>query len=264
MRYIYIPLPPNLPTRWPTIYERRIAALAALATHDERSAYLKQNPSWNQLKKWLARFSFNKCWYCEAKSLRAPFDVDHFRPKLGTTVERVELSGHPGYYWLAYEWQNFRLSCQRCNRLEKDENSVLCGKANEFPIASETFRCTKAADAISAESPRLLDPCSETDCALLIHAIDGEVKPAAADGTWEYQRARYTIDLLGFNSAPVPEEKRKRWQTLATLIEVAGDTQNPEIATELSKYLDMEHEYSSFFRSAIGTHRDKGWVEAIL
>jgi hypothetical protein len=46
------------------------------------------------------------------------------------------------------EWWNFRLSCQRCNRPEKDENGVLRGKANEFPVHDEANRSLAAADPV--------------------------------------------------------------------------------------------------------------------
>lgn len=231
---------------------------------DLRSAYIKKNSSWVLLKKWLSNASGHKCWYCEAKSSRAPFDVDHFRPKLGITVDGIKLAGHTGYYWLAYEWWNFRLSCQRCNRPEKDKMETLRGKANEFPLQNEAGRCQVPANLLSAESPKLLDPCVEADCALLAHGIDGEVKPAAPLGTWEYQRADYTIKRLGFNEWNTPESKRRKWQTAATLLVVVGNNANPAVIAELSRYISYDNEYSSFFRSAIGTHRDKVWVEALL
>lgn len=261
MRFIAIPLPPNLPSRWPKIYTGRISAVGALATHTQRSEYIKKHGSWGVLKKWLAKASGDKCWYCEAKSTRAPFDVDHFRPKLGVTVDGVKLVSHDGYYWLAYEWSNFRLSCQRCNRPEKDDVNTLHGKANEFPVRDETLRCELPAAALAAEYPRLLDPCVQTDCDQLAHGIDGEVKPVATSGTWEYQRARYTIDRLGFNEWNTPEEKRGRWQTLVALLKAVGHTNNPDAIAELNKYLSRDQEYASFFRAAIGTHRDKAWVD---
>jgi len=264
VRFVFIPLPPNLPKKWNKISTARISAVGALVNQQERSKYLKKNGSWGRLKEWLSNASGHKCWYCEAKSNRAPFDIDHFRPKLGITVDGVELAGHTGYYWLAYEWPNFRLSCQRCNRPEKDELTILPGKANEFPIQNEATRCTAPAISFAAETPRLLDPCIEADCALLAHGIDGEVKPAAPVGTWEYERARYTIDQLGFNEWNTPESRRGRWQTLATLLTLVGNTVNQAVIDELNKHISYDYEYSSFFRSAIGTHRDKAWVEALL
>jgi uncharacterized protein (TIGR02646 family) len=45
-----------------------------------------------------------KCAFCESDTKAgAVYDTEHFRPK-------------KNYYWLAYEWSNFLLSCQRCNR----------------------------------------------------------------------------------------------------------------------------------------------------
>lgn len=262
MIFIQIPLPPHLPARWPKVYAGRLAKVNSLGTHTLRAVYIKKNGSWGLLKKWLANASGHKCWYCEAKSTRAPFDVDHFRPKLGITVDGVKLSGHDGYYWLAYEWWNFRLSCQRCNRPESDDTDVLHGKANEFPIHDEAQRCALPAGSLDTESPRLLDPCVQADCNLLAHGIDGEVKPVAPDGTWEHQRARYTIDRLGLNEWNSPESKKNSWRVLDDLIRLAGN--QPAVITHLQEHLSNYHEYSSFFRSAIGTHREKAWVEALL
>lgn len=262
MIFIQIPLPPYLPKKWSKIYTARVAKVGALGTHDLRSEYIKKNGSWGLLKKWLAKASEYKCWYCEAKSARAPFDIDHFRPKLGITVDGVKLVGHDGYYWLAYEWSNFRLSCQRCNRPEKDGVDILHGKANEFPIQDEIQRCSLPAASLISELPRLLDPCVQADCDLLAHGIDGEVKPLAPTGTWEHQRARYTIDRLGFNEWNTPEAKKNSWRLLDDLIRLAGN--EPSVVTHLQEHLSNDHEYSSFFRSAIGTHRDKAWVEALL
>lgn len=264
MRFVLIPLPPDLPIKWHKVYSARTIAVDALATQDLRSAYIKKNGSWGLLKKWLLKFSGNKCWYCEAKSTRAPFDVDHFRPKLGITVDGISVHGHPGYYWLAYEWWNFRLSCQRCNRPEKNDSDALHGKANEFPIQDEAHRCHTRTNPLTGESPRLLDPCLQTDCVLLAHSLDGEVKPSAPIGTWDFERADYTIKRLGFNEWNTPETKRGNWQALATLIKVVGNNPDQDTIKVIKNHLDHDHEYSSFFRSAIGTHRDKAWVENLL
>ena len=262
MRCIDVPNPPDLPPRWGNLVARRIGAIALLPTDAARAEYIRRHPTWNVLKAWLSRLSAHKCWYCEAKSPRAPADVDHFRPKLLVTIDRVALVGHSGYRWLAYEWANFRLACQRCNRPENFESGVLVGKANEFPIQDERRRCHSSADPIANEVPRLLDPCNANDCALLVHAIDGEVKPSAVRGTWEHDRARYTIDLLGFNLPQVPKDKRERWQILSILIDKVGDT--PEVRGVISSHIASDHEYTSFFYSAVSTHRDKEWIEELL
>ncbi|HET6432556.1 hypothetical protein [Dyella sp.] len=264
MIFISIPAPPLLPPRWNTVYKVRSAAFGALATHELRSNYLGKHSSWKQLKKWLSHISRNKCWYCEAKSTRAPLDVDHFRPKLRVTVDGIPLVNYDGYYWLAYEWSNFRLSCQRCNRPEKDDSDTLRGKANEFPIQDEARRWQPASDPLEEEFPRLLDPCNQGDCALLADCTDGEVKPSAPENTWEFDRAKYTIRRLGFNEWNTPESKRSHWQTLSLLLDCFEHEAPAAVVDKLKNYLSPDQEYSSFFRSAIGSYRDRAWVEALL
>lgn len=235
-----------------------------MVTHKFRSEYLRKNPSWGLLKTWLSQLSHKKCWYCEAKSRRAPFDVDHFRPKLAVTVDGHPLSGVYGYYWMAYEWWNFRLSCQRCNRPEKIDKNTLRGKWNEFPVQSEDTRCTSAVINVNQEAPRFLDPCVKDDCELLAYGIDGEAKPSNVPGTWEHERARYTIEQLGLNDWNVPEDRKKDGQLLSQLVKLAGDAPCEEVKEQVERFLEEDQEYASFFRSAIGTHRDKHWIDALL
>ena len=65
----------------------------------------------------LEKLFHDKCAYCEGKSIgQADWDVEHFRPK-GSVAERDD---HPGYYWLAYEWENLYPSCKHCNQKRKD------------------------------------------------------------------------------------------------------------------------------------------------
>lgn len=234
----------------------------AIVLHADRSKFLRAKGNWRSLKSWLAGLSNEKCWYCEAKISRAPFDVDHFRPKLGITVDGVKLDGETGYYWLAYEWWNFRLSCQRCNRPERDEAGVLYGKANEFPLRDEALRCALPTSSLADEEPRLLDPCNPQDCELLAHGVDGEVKPSSAnEESWEFFRAKYTIRQLGLNAYNSPEARKNVWRVLDDLIQLAGDA--PEVIDQLKKHLSDDQEYSSFYRSAIGTHRDKPWINRL-
>lgn len=264
MRFIAVVLPPNLPKGWSKVYTGRVNALSGKATHKLRAEYLQKHASWGRLKSWLSNLSGEKCWYCEAKSPRSPFDVDHFRPKLGVTIDGQPLSGGFGYYWIAYEWWNFRLSCQRCNRPEKIDPVTRRGKWNEFPIQSEGTRCTPIVLTIDQEAPRFLDPCVQADCDLLAYGIDGEVKPSSAPGTWEYERANYTIQQLGLNDWNVPEDRKKDWQGLSLLVRAVGNAPSAEVEAHVGQFLEEKQEYSRFFRSAIGTYRDRPWIEALL
>lgn len=264
MKFIPVALPPHLPKGWSKLYSGRIAAMSTKVSHAQRTEYLRKYPSWGRLKAWLSALSYDKCWYCEAKSWRAPLDVDHFRPKLAVTVDGQPLLANLGYYWVAYEWWNFRLSCQRCNRPEKIDRMTRRGKWNEFPLQDEANRRLPSAVTFHEETPRLLDPCVSADCALLAYGVDGEVKASAASGTWDHERADYTINLLGMNDWNIPEERKKCWQGLSLLVKAAGNAPTPQIESHIRQYLKEEQEYLAFFRSAIGTLRDNAWIDAML
>ncbi len=70
----------------------------------------------------------DKCAYCEGPlRVTSSERVDHFRPKKNL---KDGPAGHPGYYWLAYEWSNLIQSCETCNGL----------KSNQFPLSDEATR----------------------------------------------------------------------------------------------------------------------------
>src|SRR6266704_618320 len=100
---------------------------------------------WTEFKARLLKSVFaDKCAYCESSApARWPVQVEHFRPKGAVdfrTDEDEMLHGaktsgpdgkeidHPGYFWLAYNWQNLLPCCVRCNSGK--------GKNTQFPIAA--------------------------------------------------------------------------------------------------------------------------------
>lgn len=264
MRFIDVTRAPELPIAWVTLEATRRTGMLAIESNKRRE-YVKNNQGWSLLKDWLSGLSGGKCWYCEAKSLRAVLDVDHFRPKLAVTVDGVSVKGHDGYWWLAYEWKNYRLSCQRCNRPITDHSGGPSGKRNEFPLRDESKRARDAEHSIELEEPRLLDPCIEADTALLEHWVDGEVRPRADQPEWGRERARYTIIQLGLSDPQLAEEKRKRWQLLSEILKFVDKGISREMVVDhLKRELEPNAEFSSFFRSAISTHRDKEWIESLL
>jgi hypothetical protein len=264
VRYIDIAGAPALPEKWIAFEANRSLSLAELASDRERIKFVRDNAGWSELKAWLFLLSGEKCWYCEAREWRAPLDVDHFRPKLAVTVDGLTIAQHGGYWWLAYDWRNYRLSCQRCNRPNRDPDGVLRGKTNEFPLRDESKRNFSKLDSILNEEPRLLDPCHAEDPKLLVHGLNGEVYPAAEPSTWDYERAAFTIHLLWFNEPKISEYKRERWQVLNILLNSGDPRTINEVGEQVKRCIGSRHEYSAFFRSVIATHRDKAWVDALL
>jgi len=258
------PDPPSLPDSWREFIANRTTAMAPL-TDSKKRDYVRNNDGWGLLKDWLSNLSFGKCWYCESKSARAPMDVDHFRPKLLVTVDGVKVTTHKGYWWLAYDWMNFRLSCQRCNRPFTTSFDLVAGKRNEFPLRDETTRAHGPVDDVSLEQPRLLDPCQLEDVSLLAHCLDGNVQPKADEGTWEWARADYTITQLGLADGRLAEDKRGSWQSWSLLLGCFGNQAPPaEILDGFRRLLDERTEFSAYLTAALRTHRDKTWIESLL
>lgn len=107
-----------------------------------------------------------KCAYCETLIVaNHPGDLDHFRPKNRVTnslgaIKIKDRHGreipHPGYYWLAYDFQNLLPSCEDCNRPNKGRSGGLrVGKWDEFPVKG--FRARKPGEE-KRERPLLLNP----------------------------------------------------------------------------------------------------------
>jgi uncharacterized protein (TIGR02646 family) len=120
-----------------------------------------------EVKKALEKLFYDKCAYCESKiTVAGSWDVEHYRPK-GRVAERDD---HPGYYWLAYMWENLYPSCKLCNQRRKDQPRFddptmgdTQGKLDQFPIENEDNRAMTPAHDISLENPLLLDPNNKED-----------------------------------------------------------------------------------------------------
>lgn len=93
------------------------------------------------------------CCYCETHyKATCPGDVEHFRPKRGYQQDKDDDLHQPGYYWLAYKWENLLYACEECNRRYKH---------NYFPLKDPTKRFNPAIKDISQEEPLLINPFEE-------------------------------------------------------------------------------------------------------
>jgi hypothetical protein len=118
---------------------------------------------WTDLKDGMKKNLFhNRCAYCEAPLTGFFGDAEHHRPKgrvsetneegmsiakraiLQVGDEQIEVE-HPGYFWLAYNWQNLIPSCQWCNQGG--------GKVDQYPIDKMhvVMRLIEAADAAALQ-----------------------------------------------------------------------------------------------------------------
>ena len=100
------------------------------------------------VKQVLMRAQHNKCCYCERRVNKYD-DVEHFRPKACWQQGPEEPTRYPGYYALAYDWNNLLVSCDACNREFK---------RNLFPLAVPQQRANLHHADATQESPLLIDP----------------------------------------------------------------------------------------------------------
>jgi hypothetical protein len=206
--------------------------------------------------------SYGKCWYSESPDPQSFFDVDHYRPKLAARRSPAEVD--LGYEWLAFSWDNFRISAQRSNRWSKNElTGETEGKGDWFPLlkgspkASWQNRCEKL------ERPALLDPVHLNDVRLLSVLDDGRMGPSAICVGSGKRRVRESCKRYGLN-LPALVEARKRVlrdvaaaydilirtvSAVATHDEVADGVPVLEQAAELTRRTAPDAPYSQAARA---------------
>src|SRR5438067_2564511 len=93
-----------------------------------------------------------KCCYCERRMQKRELEVEHIRPKRGFRQSASQKKDeYPGYYWLAYSWDNLLLACGYCNGT----------KSTVFPLLNPSLRSRTHHDDISRERSMLIDPSRE-------------------------------------------------------------------------------------------------------
>ena len=223
MRYINIEnkTPPN---DWYQKAERLTSELSCLRTPEERKKFISKstNKIWTELRKWLAELSHEKCWYSEAREIFSLYDIDHFRPKSRT--RNLDNNEREGYWWLAYDWRNYRLSGQVGNRRYQEG-----GKGDFFPLKKGSPVATGPNCDLCDEIIYLLDPTDPNDPILLTFDESGYPKPAVPEQTWEYERVKETIKLLHLDYQPLVDERKKIWNKCNLLIIEAENLMKDEI-----------------------------------
>ena len=101
------------------------------------------------VKNCLLKIHHGKCCYCEKKFPARELDVEHFRPKGSVQQDVGQNPEKPGYFWLAYKWENLLLACQACNRRSKQ---------TLFPLANPTERAKPHLRDVGNEEPLFIDP----------------------------------------------------------------------------------------------------------
>lgn len=157
---------------------------------------------WSEIKPVYMELQFDKCVYCEFPlGGRSTQDVEHYRPKSKISAwPRKPTYGYAtgdartdGYYWLAYDPQNYAASCKDCN-------SAL--KRDCFPIAAARGDLSKNVVALNkAEKPFLLFPFGDwgDDPSKYLEYEGIFVRPRQGLAEARRRRAEITIDFFQLN-----------------------------------------------------------------
>ena len=186
-----------------------LASLDAAGKRDERNALIDANSAhWGTLKQWLLAISSGKCWFSEVRELYSHYDVEHFRPK--KEAKALDASVRDGYWWLAFDYMNFRVCGNVGNRK----------KGGWFPLQDGSLCSSYVKPCEESESRYLLDPIDDDDVALIAFDEEGKVIPMSKITAWEQQRVVETVKRLKLNEhVPLAEARRKVWQQVDKLIE---------------------------------------------
>lgn len=192
----------------------------------ERADYWQKHNIWTDLYSALSELSGDKCWYTESKENSGEWQVDHFRPKGKSLDENGKEILKEGYWWLSYDWQNFRLSGTLTNLLRKgrfEEGNETMGKGNYFPLKDKT-KVSKVKDKkCRGEKPLLLDPINARDVELLSFDKDGMPYETynVDDNALNYLRASISIKCYGLEHKPLVRGRFRVWNTCNEIVEEA-------------------------------------------
>ncbi len=201
----------------------------------------------DELRKALESLFCRKCAYCESRlGTVGPEDIEHYRPH-GAVAQRRD---HPGYYWLAYAWDNLYPACTYCNQRRRDRPTwhqpvagPAAGKATSFPLENESARAMSPEDDLGKERPLLLAPClpgldPEQN---FRYDVRGEIHPRNPRDV----PAQATIRMCHLRRRRLRDERARTIQTTLRLVRVlkrllAKHGPGDSDAVELQQLLDEQ------------------------
>ena len=181
----------------------------AIEKHKERNAFIDGNGShWGKLKPWLLALSHGKCWFSESKDVFSHYDVEHFRPK--KIARDMGDDTRDGYWWLAYEYSNFRICGNVGNRK----------KGGWFPLQGGSLCSSYENPCEESESRYLLDPTDPSDVELIAFDEKGDAIAAPNVTGWPAERVKISVERLKLNEhEPLTDARKAVWQKVSREIE---------------------------------------------
>lgn len=214
------------PIGWKKKSRKHLRRLKSKDTQLERRTYIDKNEGyWGAFKESMQEVSNYKCWFSEAPEMVGFFHIEHFRPKkkivkLHHSINYIELdrtNWDEGYWWLSFNWKNYRLSGPSVNSSYKK---------NYFPLSPLSSVSLNFTNNYGLEQNVLIDPCVAGDPGLITFDIDGTAIPSENEVTekWLFDRADISIKIYGLNDhEPLLNGRKAVLDTCSRLLKKAND-----------------------------------------
>ncbi|MGA6117049.1 hypothetical protein [Sphingobacterium anhuiense] len=233
-----------------------VAELQILCNHyDEDNRYFENKNSsdifksniyaHNDVKDVLIRTQNHKCCFCESRVTHiSDGDVEHFRPKAAWSEVAVDGTLSlikPGYYFLAYDWDNLMLSCLMCNQRIKKNN---------FPLLNEGFRRVVNHNyEVTRELPVFINPTLEDP---EIHITFYEDSPRGIS-----LRGQRTIEYLNLDRYSLNEARKEKLKDLFTYKDILNVIENVDerdkiieiIKKRINEIIDKKGQYINMVKA---------------
>lgn len=204
-----------------------------------------------------------KCHWCERRlAAKGELTVDHFRPKVKVTrwdgdpplvsdepPKQIDVS--PGYWWLAFTWNNYSLACYSCNQTFK---------RNLFPVVEPRLPFQEGVEV--QEEPLLLDPATNFNVAdHFSWTDDGIMEPISNQG-------RATIITCGLNRKDllnvrlkVASDTLQAIQALRVAVEIGNRSEQRRERKKLQELGDRHSEFTSMVRWLFEKYFRIAWTQ---
>ncbi len=198
-----------------------------------------------EVKDLLIRVQHYKCCFCESKIGHIDDgDVEHFRPKSACKQAEGQPLTKPGYYWMAYHWDNLFLACTKCNRRNK---------GNLFPLQTPGNRACSHNDDLRLEDPLFIHPQHENPEQHLTFR-DENILPLL-----QSERGKASISCLRLDRSELTQHRAELLSNVKALYEVIQLL--PDIAPDIRQqamdilrqqqdaHTEETHQYAGMFRA---------------
>ena len=174
----------------------------------------------------------------------SPGDVEHYRPKRSPEEDKK----HPGYYWLAYNIENYVPCCTNCNAVR--------GKRSRFPVMPGTRRA-KGPRALRSEKPVLLNPFKQKDLDQHIEFIGPEHPNRIRDGKDRFgqlegltYQGKESIRIYNLNRGDLVRVRERAFKHFNERL-VLAEIDDKRRQDTMAEYMAGELEYYLMLRSVV-------------